>query len=157
MGEAAVKAGLTGALIGALLVVLKVVPLAGTCLFLMATLFLWVGVGFLTVHWLPDRREPAIAIGAGGIAGSIAGLIDGLLFIMVAVVQYFWLGGSTGLMSRLPASWVRFYNDAGIPMEVVYSLPGTLFSGGTLCLFNILLAIVVSAVSAAVFARILAA
>ncbi len=153
MGEAAIKAGLIGAVVSSLLISLKLIPLAGTCLFLFVDILVWISVGYLTVHWLPLPKQPSIALGTGGVAGLIAGLLSGLFLVILGIGQYFWFGGASGLMSHLPKASTDFYSTVGVSPAVLFSGTGLALSTILICLLNLLLAVVISALSATLFAR----
>jgi len=153
MGEAAIKAGLIGAVAGSLLVFLKLIPLAGSCLFLFANALIWIGVGYLKARWLPLPKQPATALGAGGIAGLIAGLVSGLFLVIFGLGQYFWFGGGSGLVAHLPKAATEFYQTVGISPASLFSGPGFALANSVICLLNGLFAIVIAAISASLFAR----
>jgi len=153
MGEAAIKAGLIGAVAGSLLVLLKLIPLAGSCLFLFTNVLLWIGVGYLTARWLPLPKQPAIALGAGGIAGLLAGLVSGLFLVIFGLGQYFWFGGGSGLVAHLPKAATEFYQTVGISPALLFSGVGFSLATTVICLLNLLFAVVMTAISASLFAR----
>ncbi len=142
------RAGILGAIGAFVIEFLVLVPLAGQCLVWIFSLGLWVAVGALVAYWrLPRARDTDLVVG-GAIAGLITGLIGGLLGILLVPILLLLVGGTSGLLHTLPPDMASLYREAGIAPEVLFSPTGLFLVMTLSCIFQLIGAAIVSALSA---------
>lgn len=121
-----VRAGLLAGAIGAVILTLislcsLAAPRIGQAIACLVTLFdlaLYVAMGALAAHWLQTPRTASRGLGAG----ALAGLVMGLITIVLTVIRLLSLG-ATALAAQLPPEVLRQLRESGIaPRSLVVAL-----------------------------------
>ena len=146
------KAGLIGAVVLIVLNVLGLIPCVGlfTCLF---GLLVYGGIGALAAHWLPPVRDTGSAAGQGAAAAVLAGVIGGLVNMVLTTIQMS-LMDTSAILSQLPAESLQQLEMAGIDPAMFTGPTAGLFYGGTCCLGGLILAAILGAIGGAVYAGV---
>lgn len=118
------KAGLIGAAVVVVGLLVGFIPVVGICSFLF-TLAGYVVAGVLAGRYLPPRRETGRAAGQGALAGLIAGLLGGIATSLLTPLSVNMAGGAEAFLAQLPQESLDQLAQAGID-------PATLFSAGTI-------------------------
>ena len=124
MKSPALKAGLIGAGIVLLLNLIGIVPVIG-CIGLPLEMIAYVAIGAMAAFWIALRREVGRAAGQGALAGLIAGAASGILRAILTPLSMQLSGGTSAILSQVPAESLRQLEQAGID-------PNVIFGGGTM-------------------------
>jgi len=151
MSKAALKAGLVGAGVAAVLSLLGLVPCLG-CLAGILGLVWYVGVGILAGYWLQPPRTAGAGAGAGAIAGLITAAVGGVVNMIVGVIQFSIAGGPSAVLSQLPPEMLSQLRDAGVDPGLFASTGGVLGIGAVCCMFGLVLAAMLGAIGGAILA-----
>ena len=146
------KAGLIG---GAVLVVLDLLGLIPCVVFITWILMpvAYAGIGVLAAYWLPPARAAGQAAGQGALAAVLAALIGGVVNAIILTVQYAVVNTSA-ILSQIPAETLQQLQQAGIdPASLVGPRAGALCGSGC-CITGLVLAAILGAVGAAIFAAV---
>jgi hypothetical protein len=138
--QAILKAGGVGAGVLLVLNLLGLIPCVG-CITLILSLLVYVGVGVLAALWMKPPRNGASGAKNGAVAALAAGLISGLVNMVLAGIQFSISGTSqmTEIINNLPPDQAAALAEAGIS-------PAALGVGAVLglstgcCLLGILIA-----------------
>ena len=138
-GKAGLKAGLIGAGVLGLLVLLNLIPsliqaasVLG-CACCGVELLAYAGVGVLAGVFLSPPRDAGAGAGAGAIAGVLSGVGAGIMTIITAAGRMAFSGGQ--MISTLDPVQARQLIEAGIDpqMLAIFAGWGGVFLGGGLC------------------------
>lgn len=147
-----VKAGLVGGAAVVVLNLLSLIPCAGI-VFCGLGLLAYAGVGVLAAYWMPPVREAGPAAGQGALAAGLASVIGGIVNWIVVTVQFATADTAT-IISSLPQESLQQLRDAGIdPATLAGPGAGAAF-GGICCGAGLLIAVVLGAIGAAIFAAV---
>lgn len=124
MKSPALKAGLIGAAIVLVFNLVGIIPVIG-CIGLPLELVAYVAIGALAAFWMTPRREAGRAAGQGALAGLIAGAVGGILRAILTPLSIKLSGGTSAILSQLPAESLQSLQQAGID-------PNVIFGGGTM-------------------------
>ena len=152
------KSGLIGAL--ALLIInlfelitTFLIPLAGCCTFPL-TLIAFFVVGLLAAYWMEAPREAGPAAGQGALAALIAGIVNGILVLLSAIVQTSLVDMST-YMQQLPLEVMgEFMRTTGVSPNLLFGVGGGVIFGSLCCSVEIILAAALGAFGGAIYAAI---
>ena len=151
MPREAIKVGLIGAVIGAVLGLLSAVPLV-SCLALPFSLILYVGIGIFAGLRLPPPREAGPGVGAGAIAGALSGLGYGLANMIVTPLVFTLMGGAEAVLRSLPPQFLDMYRQAGLDPQMFFSPLMITLGAGFCCLSSIFFAAILGAIGGAIAA-----
>jgi hypothetical protein len=124
MKSPALKAGLVGAIIVLVFNLVGIIPVIG-CVGLPLELIAYIAIGALAAFWITPRREGGRAAGQGALAGLIAGAVSGVLRAILTPLSMRLSGGTSAILSQLPAESLQSLQQAGID-------PNVIFGGGTM-------------------------
>jgi hypothetical protein len=146
------KAGLVGAAILVVLNVLSIIPCVGllTCVL---GLVAYAGIGALAAYWMPPLREAGAAAGQGAAAAVLAGLIGGLVNMVITSLQLA-LTDSTAILSQIPAESLQQMREVGMDPTMFTGPTFGLLVGGGCCLAGVILAAILGAIGGAIFAAV---
>ncbi len=138
-GKAGLKAGLIGAAVMGVLVLLNLIPSLISaasvlgCACCGVELLAYAGIGVLAGAFLAPPRNTGAGAGAGAIAGMLSGVGAGIMTIITAAGRMAFAGGR--MVSALDPVQVRQLIDAGIDpqMLTIFAGWGGVFLGGGLC------------------------
>jgi hypothetical protein len=147
-----VKAGLIGGAAVAALNLLSLIPCAGI-VFCGLGLLAYAGVGALAAYWMPPVRVAGPAAGQGALAAGLASVIGGIVNWIVVTVQ-FAMTDTSSVISAMPQESLQQLRDAGIDPSTLVGPAGGAVFGGICCGAGLLIAIVLGAIGAAIFAAV---
>jgi hypothetical protein len=138
-GQAGLKAGLIGAGVMVVLVLLNLIPslipAVGVlgCACCGVELLAYAGAGALAGVFLSPPRTTGAGAGAGAIAGVLSGVGAGIMTIITAAGRMAFAGGQ--MVSAIDPAQARQLIDAGIDpqMLTIFAGWGGVFLGGGLC------------------------
>lgn len=138
--RAIVKAGGVGAGVLLVLNLLGLIPCVG-CITLILTLLVYVGVGVLAALWMKPPRDGASGAKHGAVAALAAGLISGLVNMVLAGIQFSISGTSqmTEVINNLPPDQAAALAQAGISPAAL-GVGAVLGLSAGCCLLGILIA-----------------
>lgn len=138
--QAILKAGGVGAGVLIVLNVLGLIPCVG-CITLILSLLAYVGIGVLAALWMKPPRDGASGAKNGAVAALAAGLISGLVNMVLAGIQFSISGTSqiTEAINSLPPEQAQALADAGISPAAL-GIGAVLGIGVGCCLLGILIA-----------------
>jgi hypothetical protein len=136
-GKAGLKAGLIGAAVMGILVLLNLIPSLIQAVSVLGCaccgieLLAYAGIGVLAGSFLSPPRNTGAGAGAGAIAGVISGVGAGIMTIITAAGRMAF----TGMQSAIDPIQARQLMDAGIDpqMLAVFAGWGGVFLFGSLC------------------------
>lgn len=149
------KAGLIGAAVVGVLNLLGLIPCVGVVACGLAILS-YAGIGALAAYYMPPMRDTGRAAGFGALAALIAGLVGGLVNMVVVFVQSSSLD-SAQILSQIPAEMLQQLEASGADMSILDTFAGpvgALIGGSICCVGSLILAAILGAVGGAVFAAI---
>lgn len=113
--QAVLKAGGVGAAVLVVFNVLGLIPCVG-CITLILSLLAYVGVGVLASLWMTPPRDGTSGAKNGAAAAVIAGLVSGLVNMVLAGIQFSMYGTSqmTEVINNLPPEQAAALAEAGI-------------------------------------------
>ncbi len=124
-GKAGIKAGLIGAAVLLVLVLLSMIPVpALNCDCCGAELIAYLGIGVLAGFFLTPPRSAGAGAGAGAIAGVISGLVAAVAETVTMAIQAATTDQSE-LLSMLDPEMLRQLSELGIDLDVFTALTGT--------------------------------
>jgi hypothetical protein len=146
------KAGLVGAAVLVALDVVGLIPCAcfATCILIPLA---YTGTGALAAFWMPPTRLAGPAAGQGALAGLIAALIGGLVNILVLAVQGAIVGADQAL-SQIPPEFLDQISEVGVDPNLLAGPVGGAISGSLCCGGGLLLAAILAAIGAAIYAAV---
>jgi hypothetical protein len=147
-----VKAGLVGGAVVAVLNLLSLIPIpcAGV-VFCGLGLLAYAAVGALAAYWMPPVRMASPAAGQGALAAGLASVIGGIVNWIVVTIQFAMTDAAT-VISAMPQESLQQLRDAGIdPAAMAGPAAGAVF-GGLCCGAGLLIAVILGAIGAAIFA-----
>ena len=147
------KSGLIGALALIIINLVGIIPLAGCCTFPL-TLIAFFIVGLLAAYWMDPPREAGPAAGQGALAALIAGIVSGILVLLIAIVQTSLTDMSTYLRQLPPEVTSEFMRTTGISPKLLFGVGGGAIFGSLCCSVEILLAAALGAFGGAIYAAI---
>jgi hypothetical protein len=124
MKSPALKAGLLGAIIVLLSNLVGIIPVIG-CIGLPLELIAYIAIGALAAFWIVPPRATGRAAGQGALAGLIAGAASGIIRTILTPLSMKLSGGTSAILSQLPAESLQQLEQAGID-------PNVIFGGGTM-------------------------
>lgn len=139
-GKAGLKAGLIGAGVLGLLVLIDlvrslIIPVSGAlgCACCGVELLAYAGIGVLAGVFLSPPRDAGAGAGAGAIAGVLSGVGAGIMTIITAAGRMLFAGGR--MVSMIDPAQARQLMEAGIDPQMLatFSGWGGVFIGGGLC------------------------
>ncbi|MBI1880185.1 MAG: hypothetical protein HYR94_18520 [Chloroflexi bacterium] len=138
--QAILKAGGIGAGVLIVLNILGLIPCVG-CITLILSLAAYVGVGVLAARWLPPPRDGASGAKNGAAAALVAGIVSGLVNMVIAGIQFAISGTSqlTEAINNLPPEQAQALADAGISPAAL-GIGAVLGIGFGCCLLGMLIA-----------------
>lgn len=147
-----VKAGLVGGAVVVVLNLLSLIPCVGIVSCGLG-LLVYAGVGALAAYWMPPVRMAGPAAGQGALAAGLASVIGGVVNWIVVTIQ-FAVADTASIISSMPQESLQQLRDAGIdPATLAGPASGAVF-GGLCCGAGLLVAIVLGAIGAAIFAAV---
>lgn len=146
------KAGLVGAAILIVLNILGLIPCVAffTCIL---GLVAYAGIGALAAFWMPPLREAGAAAGQGAAAAVLAGLVGGLVNMVITSLQLA-LTDSAAILSQIPPESLRQMEEVGMDPAMFTGPVFGLLAGGGCCLAGVILAAVLGAIGGAIFAAV---
>jgi len=124
-GKAGLKAGLIGAAVLLVLVLLSLIPVpALNCICCGVQLIAYLGIGVLGGFFLAPPRSALAGAGAGAIAGLISGLVAAVAQTVVMAIQAATTDRSQ-LLSMLDPEMLRQLSELGIDLDTFTALTGT--------------------------------
>ena len=152
------KSGLIGALALIIinlfnLILFNLIPLAGCCIFSL-TLIAFFVIGLLAAYWMDPPRDAGPAAGQGALAALIAGIVSGILVLLIALVQTSLIDMSFYLQQIPPDVRAQFLQTTGIPPRLLFGVGGGAIFGSLCCSVEILLAVALGAFGGAIYAAI---
>lgn len=136
----------------AVLNLLSLIPCAGV-VFCGLGLLAYAAVGVLAAYWMPPVRMAGPAAGQGALAAGLASVIGGIVNWIVIAVQYA-MTDTASVISAMPQESLQALRDAGIDPST-FAGPGFgAAMGGICCGAGLLIAIVLGAIGAAIFAAV---
>ena len=145
------RIGLLGAVIGAALGLLSLIPLLG-CLALPLALILYIGIGVFAALRLPSPRSVGQGAGAGAITGALAGFGYGLVLTVTTPLMFTLTGGAEAMIQGLPPQLMEMYRQAGVDPQLLFNPLMVTFSAGLCCIGGVVLAAILGAISGAIAA-----
>ena len=154
------KAGLIG---GAILFVLDLIgqiPIICCCTPLLM-LLVYIAVGVMAASYMPPPRDTGTAAGQGALAVVVASFIGGLINLIISLIRAaFWSTTTVGqVWTEIPPDVRYMLRDMGIEPEFISefgnftgSLAGTTMCGSICCLGGIIIAAMLGAIGAAIYA-----
>ena len=154
------KAGLIG---GAILFVLDLIgqiPIICCCIPLLM-LIVYIVVGVLAASYMPPPRDTGKAAGQGALAAVVASFIGGVINIIISLFRAaFWSTSQVGqAWTDIPPDVRYMLRDMGIEPEFVTEfsnfmagIGGTAICGSICCLGGIIIAAMLGAIGAAIYA-----
>jgi hypothetical protein len=138
--QAILKAGGVGAGVLLVLNLLGLIPCVG-CITLILSLLAYVGVGVLAALWMKPPRDGASGAKNGAVAALAAGLISGLVNMVLAGIQFSISGTSqmTEVINNLPPDQAAALAEAGISPAAL-GVGAVLGLSAGCCLLGILIA-----------------
>jgi hypothetical protein len=147
-----VKAGLVGGAAAAALMLLSLIPYAGI-VFCGLSLLAYAGAGALAAYWMPPVRMAGPAAGQGALAAGLASVIGGIVNWIVVTVQFAMID-TASVLSSMPPETLQQMRDADFdPAMLTGPVAGAAF-GGICCGAGLLIAVVLGAIGAAIFAAV---
>lgn len=147
------KSGLIGALALIIINLVGIIPYAGCCT-LPLTLIAFFVIGLLAAYWMAPPREAGPAAGQGALAALIAGIVSGILVLLIALVQSSLTDMSFYLQQIPPEVRAQMLDVTGIPPRLLFGVGGGALFGSLCCSVEILLAVALGAFGGAIFAAI---
>jgi len=146
------KAGLIGALIVIVLMLLTLIPCVGliSCFL---SLLAYAGIGALAAYWLPPPRQAGTGAGQGALAAMLAAFAGGIVYTIITTIQVA-ATDSALLLSQMPADSLEQLRQAGMDPSMFTSPGFGAGMGSICCLASIVLAALLGAVGGAVMASI---
>jgi hypothetical protein len=154
------KAGLIGGAILFILDIIGQIPIICCCTPLLM-LAAYIIVGVLAASYMPVPRDSGKAAGQGALAAVVASFIGGLINLIIGLIRtVFWSTTQVGqIWTDLPHDVRYMLRDMGIEPEFINevsnfggSLVGTTICGSVCCLGGILIAAILGAIGAAIYA-----
>lgn len=138
--QAILKAGGVGAGVLIVLNLLSLIPCVA-CITLILSLLTYVGVGVLAALWMPPPRDGASGAKNGAVAALLAGIVSGLVNMVLAGIQFSINGTSqlTEAINNLPPEQAQALADAGISPAAL-GIGAVLGIGFGCCLLGIVIA-----------------
>jgi len=150
MNRPAIKAGLLGGLVAAVVGLLTIIPLFA-CLSLPLQLLAYAGAGAAAAAWLPASGRGGSKVGAGAIAGLIAGLIGGLARMATGLISYTIAGGPAQILSQLPPESLQAFRQAGMDPSTLFGTGTVTAISGMCCALGSVIALGLGALGAAIY------
>ena len=151
MSNPGLKAGLIGAGVAILLVLLGLIPCLG-CVTALLAVVLYACVGALAAYWLEPPRTPAEGAKVGVIAALISSLAYGVFNTVSSVIYFQVLGGRGAIMRQIPPEAMRQLRDVGIDPRVFVSTGGVLGVSTVCCALGLMLGAALGAAGGAIMA-----
>ncbi len=154
------KAGLIGGAILFFVDIIGQIPFICCCTPLLM-LAVYIGVGAMTASYMPLPRETGKAAGQGALAAVVASFIGGVINLIIMVIRsIFWSTSQVGqIWTDLPLEVQFMLRDMGLEPEMVNDLSsiaggigGTTVCGSICCLGGILIAAMLGALGALIYA-----
>ena len=154
------KAGLIGGAILFFIDIIAQIPFLCCCAPLLMFVA-YIGVGVMAASYMPLPLDTGKAAGQGALAAVIASFIGGLINLVISVIRAaFWTTTSVGqIWTDLPPEVRYMLRDMGIEPQVFTEfsniaggIGGTAICSSICCLGGMLIAAVLGAVGAAVYA-----
>ena len=154
------KAGLIGGAILFFLDILGQIPFLCCCMPLLM-LIVYIVVGVMAASYMPPPRDSGKAAGQGALAAVVASFIGGLINLIISMIRTaFWTTTQVGqVWTDLPPDVRYLLRDMGLEPEMVTEfnnfmagLGGTTICGSICCLGGIMIAAVLGAIGAAIYA-----
>lgn len=154
------KAGLIG---GAILFVLDIIgqiPIICCCIPLLM-LIVYIAVGVMAASYMPPPRDSGKAAGQGALAAVVASVIGGAINLIISVVRVaFWSTTQMGqAWTDIPPEVRYLLRDMGIEPEIITEvgnfaagIGGTTICGSICCLGGVIIAAILGAIGAAIYA-----
>jgi hypothetical protein len=138
--QAVLKAGGVGAGVLVLLTLMSLIPCVG-CFTWILTLLAYVGIGVLAAYWMTPPRDSGSGAKNGAIAAAAAGLIAGLVNIVIQGAYFAITGASqmAQVMADLPPEQLEALREAGIDANTL-GIGAVVAATGGCCLLGVLLA-----------------
>ncbi len=137
----ALKAGLAGGSVVAVLQLVGLIPCVG-CLTSLLSWVTHVGAGVLSAYWLPIPRSA----GVGALAGLVTGIIGGI-FGMVASGIQFAITDSASVLSQIPQESLDALTAAGMNLPTYNSIGAVIVVGALCWVVGMIIGAVLGAIS----------
>jgi len=154
------KAGLIGGVILFFLDIIGQIPILCCCIPLLM-LIVYIVVGVMAASYMLPPRDTGKAAGQGALAAVVASLIGGLINLIISVVRtLFWSTTQVGqIWTDLPPEARYMLRDMGIEPEFFNQIgsyaggiAGTTVCGTICCLGGVIIAAMLGAIGAAIYA-----
>jgi hypothetical protein len=147
------KSGLIGALALIIINLVGIIPLAGCCTFPLTIIAFFV-IGLLAAHWMEPPRDAGPAAGQGTLAALIAGIVSGVMVLLITLVQTSLTDMSLYLQQIPPEIRAQMFDATGIPPRLLFGVGGGAIFGSMCCGFEVILAVALGAFGGAIYAAI---
>ncbi len=156
-GKAGFKAGLIGAAIILVLVLLSQIPAVG-CICCGLSWLAYVGIGALAGFFLTPPRTAGTGAGAGAIAGLISGAVSGIVWSIVMAIQMA-LTDPGDIASAIDPEVMRQLAELGVDIDpetfaLFSGAGGVVIAGGLCCMTGLIVGAGLGAVGGAIFAAV---
>lgn len=154
------KAGLIGGAILFMLDLVGQIPIICCCIPLLM-LIVYIAVGAMAASYMPPPRDSGKAAGQGALAAVVASVIGGVINLIISVVRVtFWSTTQMGqAWTDIPPEVRYMLRDMGIEPEIITEvgnfaagIGGTTICGSICCLGGVIIAAILGAIGAAIYA-----
>jgi hypothetical protein len=146
------KAGLIGAVVVIVLMLLTLIPCVGLISCFLALLS-YAGIGALAAYWLPPPRQAGAGAGQGVLAAMLAAFAGGIVYTIITTIQIA-ATDTAFILSQMPADSLEQLRQSGMDPSMFTSPGFGAIVGSFCCLASIALAALLGAVGGAVMASI---
>ena len=154
------KAGLIGGAILFFLDIIGQIPIICCCTPLLM-LLVYIAVGVMAASYMPPPRDTGSAAGQGALAAVVASFIGGIINLVISLIRaVIWPTTQMGqIWTDLPPDVQFMLRDMGLEPEFFNefssfgaSLGGTTICGSICCLGGVIIAAILGAIGAAIYA-----
>jgi len=154
------KAGLIGGVILFFIDIIGQIPIICCCTPLLM-LIVYVVVGVLAASYMPPPRDTGKAAGQGALAAVVASVIGGIINLIISLIRVaFWSTTQMGqAWTDIPPELRYMLRDMGLEPEMINEfssfaagIGGTTICGSICCLGGVIIAAILGAIGAAIYA-----
>ena len=148
------KAGLIGGGILFVLDLIGQIPLVGCCTWILM-LIVYVVVGVMAASYMLPPRDTGKAAGQGALAAVMAAFIGGLFNLIFSVVRALIWSQTTQMgqvWAQLPPEIRYQFRELGISPDFLGGIGGVSICGSICCVTGLIVAAILGAVGAAIYA-----
>jgi len=156
------KAGLIGGAILFVLDLLGQIRIVGCCTWVLM-LIVYVVVGVMAASYMNPPRDTGKAAGQGALAAVMASFIGGLINLIISLIRVaFWTTSQVGqIWTDLPPDVRYMLRDMGLEPEMVTKfnsfmagIGGTTICGSICCVTSVIVAAILGAIGASIYAAL---